>query len=99
MDDDRRSRSVLRAEGMTVTDAALRRAGFPVSLTIIKDHDHSYTDAAPPVNRAAWEFLEQIDLAQPPVFETYRSIVRSYTNRGRCTVVCRANPGAKLSRS
>jgi len=56
---------------VTATEAALRNAGFPVTLTIIKGHDHSYTDVAPSVNRAAWEFFEPLGLAQPPVFATY----------------------------
>ena len=56
---------------VTATDAALRNAGFPVTLTIIKGHDHSYTDVAPSVNRAACEFFEPIGLAQPPVFAPY----------------------------
>jgi dienelactone hydrolase len=56
---------------VTATEAALRNAGFPVTLTIIKGHDHAYTAAAPSVNRAAWEFFEPIGLAQPPVFATY----------------------------
>ena len=56
---------------VTATEAALRNAGFAVTLTIIKEHDHSYTDVAPSVNRAAWEFFEPLGLAQPPVFAPY----------------------------
>ena len=56
---------------VTATEAALRNAGFPVTLTIIKGHDHSYTDVAPSVNRTAWEFFEPIGLAQAPVFAPY----------------------------
>lgn len=57
---------------VTSTEAALRNAGIPVVLTIIKGHDHSYTDVAPSVNRAAWAFLEPIKLSQPPVFISYQ---------------------------
>lgn len=53
------------------TEAALREAGFPVTLTIMKGHDHSYTTEAPAVNRAAWEFLAPLALAQSPVFASY----------------------------
>jgi predicted esterase len=56
---------------VTATEAALRNAGFPVTLTIINGHDHSYTDVAPSVNRAAWEFFEPLGLTQPPVFAPY----------------------------
>ena len=55
----------------SATEAALHAAGFPVTLTIIKGHDHSYTVEAPAVNRAAWEFLAPVGLAQPPVFTSY----------------------------
>jgi dienelactone hydrolase len=57
---------------VTATEAALRNGGIPVVLTIIKGHDHSYTDVAPSVNRAAWAFLEPIELSQPPVFVSYQ---------------------------
>ncbi len=53
------------------TEAALREAGFPVTLTIMKGHDHSYATEAPAVNRAAWEFLAPLTLAQSPVFASY----------------------------
>ena len=53
------------------TEAALRAAGFPVTLTIMKGHDHSYASEAPAVNRAAWEFLAPLALAQSPVFTSY----------------------------
>ena len=53
---------------VNATEAALRDAGFPVVLTIIRGHDHSYADVARAVNRAAWAFLEPIELPQPPVF-------------------------------
>lgn len=53
------------------TEAALRAAGFPVTLTIMKGHDHSYATEAPAVNRAAWEFLAPLTLAQSPVFARY----------------------------
>jgi predicted esterase len=56
---------------VTATEGALRNAGFAVTLTIIKGHDHSYTDVAPSVNRAAWEFFKPLGLAQPPVFASY----------------------------
>jgi len=56
---------------VTATEAALREAGFPVTLTVIKGHDHSYTTEAGAVNRAAWEFLAPFELAQPPVFTSY----------------------------
>ena len=51
---------------VTATEAALRNAGFPVTLTIINGHDHSYTDVAPSVNRAAWEFFEPLGLSSRP---------------------------------
>ena len=54
------------------TEAALRDGGFPLVLTIIKGHDHLYTDVAPSVNRAACAFLEPIALSQPPAFVSYQ---------------------------
>lgn len=57
---------------VTATEVALRDGGIPVVLTIIKGHAHSYIDVAPSVNRAAWAFLEPIELSQPPVFESYQ---------------------------
>jgi hypothetical protein len=57
---------------VTATEAALRDGGFPVALTIIKGHYHSYTDVSASVNRAAWAFLEPIELPQSPVFVSYQ---------------------------
>ena len=54
------------------TEAALRAAGFPVTLRIIRHHDHSYEAVAPEVNRAAWEFLAAARLDETPVFRSYR---------------------------
>jgi dipeptidyl aminopeptidase/acylaminoacyl peptidase len=55
----------------TATQAALREAGFPMTFTVIKGHDHSYSAVAPVVNRTAWEFLQPIQLTGPPLFELY----------------------------
>ena len=57
---------------VTATEAALREGGFPVVLTIIKGHDHSYRDVSPAVNHAAWAFLGPIELPLSPVFESYQ---------------------------
>ena len=51
------------------TEAALRAAGFPVTLTIMKGHDHSYASEAPAVNRAAWEFLAPLALRVAGIHE------------------------------
>jgi len=53
------------------TEAALRGAGLPVIVTIMKGHRHSYDDVAPHVNRDAWAFLQAVQLEQSPAFQPY----------------------------
>lgn len=45
------------------TEKALKDAGHPVEVTIIKHHGHRYSHVAPRVNAAAWEFLQRVSLA------------------------------------
>ena len=40
------------------TQSALEQAGFPVSVTVIPGHSHSYAQAAAAVNRDAWDFMK-----------------------------------------
>lgn len=40
------------------TQSALEQAGHPVSVTVIRGHNHTYADVAPEVNRGAWEFMK-----------------------------------------
>jgi len=55
------------------TNDALRARGFPIEVTIIKGHDHWYYDLAPEINRNAWEFLKQQELADDPRYAEYNS--------------------------
>lgn len=54
------------------TRDALNSRGFAAQLTEIKGHTHSYYDRAPEINRSAWEFLKQHELAADPRYERYR---------------------------
>jgi poly(3-hydroxybutyrate) depolymerase len=53
------------------TEAALRAAGHPVEVVVIKGHHHSYDEVVPQVNRDAWRFLQPIELTDTPVFQSY----------------------------
>jgi poly(3-hydroxybutyrate) depolymerase len=53
------------------TEAALRRAGHPVEVVVIKGHHHSYGDVSARVNREAWAFLSPFQLTETPVFQSY----------------------------
>jgi predicted esterase len=55
------------------TNDALRARGFPIEVTIIKGHNHSYDNLAPEINRLAWEFLKQRELAEDPKYSEYSS--------------------------
>lgn len=53
------------------TEAALRKAGHPVTVHVIRRQDHSYADVASRVNREAWEFLSTVVLDIEPVYVIY----------------------------
>jgi len=53
------------------TEELLKSNQFPVQVTIIKGHDHSYYDLAPEINRNAWAFLKQQSLNAEPKFTQY----------------------------
>lgn len=53
------------------TEAALRKAGHPVTVNIIRRQDHSYADVASRVNREAWEFLSTVVLDVEPRYVIY----------------------------
>lgn len=59
--------SVVRA-----TRDALNTRGFAAELTEIRGHTHWYYDRAPEINRSAWDFLKQHELAGEPRYEQYR---------------------------
>ena len=48
------------------TERALRDAGHPVNVTIMKGHGHAYGRVAPKVNAAAWAFLQPVSLESDP---------------------------------
>lgn len=45
--------------------------GFPIELMVIAGHGHDYYSRADEINMAAWAFLEQHALAQPPRYAEY----------------------------
>lgn len=45
--------------------------GLPIQLTEIPNHNHWYYDAAPKINRNAWEFLKKHELPADPVFQEF----------------------------
>ena len=45
------------------TAEALKSSGFPIEVSIIKNHTHFYYDRAPEFNRDLWQFLKQHVLA------------------------------------
>ncbi|HUP92659.1 MAG TPA: PHB depolymerase family esterase [Solimonas sp.] len=53
------------------TERTLREQGFPVELTILKDHDHDYSAVAREVNAGAWRFLSARSLDAPPRYLRY----------------------------
>ncbi|MEA3179092.1 MAG: polyhydroxybutyrate depolymerase [Gammaproteobacteria bacterium] len=53
------------------TEAALRSAGHPVEVVIIKGHHHSYDEVVSRVNADAWKFLAPVELTEAPVFQSY----------------------------
>lgn len=53
------------------TRDALQKAGFPVDLIEIKNHDHWYYDGAAKFNQTAWEFLKKHELSEDPQYEKY----------------------------
>jgi predicted esterase len=55
------------------TNDALRARGFPMEVTIIKNHDHWYYDLAQEINRNAWEFLQGHELNEDPKYAEYLS--------------------------
>lgn len=58
-------------KSVKATEAALRQAGHPVAVTILKRQGHSYAAVARNVNRDAWEFLAAIRLESDPIFQPY----------------------------
>ena len=55
------------------TEAALKRAGFPIEVTVIEGQHHWYSDKiAPDVNNKAWDFLKDKALANVPKFAVYK---------------------------
>ncbi|HZS03587.1 MAG TPA: PHB depolymerase family esterase [Blastocatellia bacterium] len=53
------------------TKEALIRRGHQPEVTIIKNHDHNYYDAAAKLNRFVWDFLKGKELAAAPRHEQY----------------------------
>lgn len=53
------------------TAAALKKAGHPTAVTLIPRHDHDYQDVAVEVNRAAWEFMQSVQLPAQAKFLEY----------------------------
>ncbi len=57
---------------VTATHDALKRAGFPVALTVMPGHDHNYYDSSARINAAAWDFLEAVQLQADPRYQEIR---------------------------
>jgi poly(3-hydroxybutyrate) depolymerase len=49
----------------------LEKQGFSVDLSEIPNHDHWYYDLAPKINRSAWDFLKNYQLAEDQKYEHY----------------------------
>ena len=55
------------------TEDALKTAGFPVEVTVIPGHHHTFGETdAPGIDNDAWSFLSAHALDGPPAFVTYR---------------------------
>jgi poly(3-hydroxybutyrate) depolymerase len=54
------------------TGDALKKAGIPVDLIEIADHDHWYYDKASTFNRTAWEFMKKYELEAEPRYQKYK---------------------------
>jgi poly(3-hydroxybutyrate) depolymerase len=53
------------------TRDAMNARGFPVELSVITDHGHSYYDVASTINKEAWEFLKKHELTEDPQYIQY----------------------------
>ena len=53
-------------ESVHATRDALTASGFHVEVVEMPGHDHWYYDLAPQINEAAWQFLNQYELATDP---------------------------------
>jgi poly(3-hydroxybutyrate) depolymerase len=53
------------------TQNALREAGHPAEVTVIKRHTHDYGEVVTTVNAAAWQFLRGIALDQDARYRAY----------------------------
>lgn len=54
------------------TSDALKKAGLPVDLIEIANHDHWYYDKASTFNRTAWEFMKKYELDADPRYQKYK---------------------------
>jgi poly(3-hydroxybutyrate) depolymerase len=59
------------------TEAALREAGHPVSVTVIKSHGHAYSRVARTLNPEMWRWLAATALESEPRFEPYQGLTRN----------------------
>lgn len=55
-------------DSVNSTTAALKEAGFPIEVQVVKRHDHWYYDRAHEFNKAAWAFLSSQRLEGSPEF-------------------------------
>jgi predicted esterase len=69
------------------TERALRDAGHPVSVTVLKGHTHWYRRVAPEVNDAAWKFLSAVSLASEPRASVRRGAQRDWGTTSKAMVV------------
>lgn len=54
------------------TKAAFEKAGHPVMLKVLPRQGHIYAAVSARVNREAWDFLRQVELAGPPTYRAYK---------------------------
>ena len=58
-------------KAVIATEEALKKAGHPVSLAILKRQGHTYAGVARKVNRDVWNFLAGVRLESEPNFQSY----------------------------
>lgn len=58
-------------ESVKTTERALREAGHPVMLKVLRRRGHAYRSVADIVNREAWGFMKSTALNTDPVFQSY----------------------------
>ena len=61
-------------ESVKATEEAMKDHQIPITVVIMKGHDHWYYDLASDINQDAWNFLKQTALTQEPRHVQYNSV-------------------------